>query len=233
MDTLFLKIILGIGTDWKVGFLLVNSITTQFIEYFQSKGMKLVEKTKSENQEDKNTPDLIMSDNSNRMYLKIIQKESLSERNKLLSSIMKSVSYLLEANLVYLALPKLYASILDGKVFRENGLGLLIYDDKGAPEEVIQPKIFPNKLTSTSSTSTIPIKLMDEINSLKDNLHSLEIEVNMLKDLVNNLKSNQKTVEVESQIKKVQVEQRADSTDFPEFMRDNPWVEILSKRGRE
>jgi len=211
---------------------LVNPITTQFIEYFQSKGMKLVEKTKSENEEDKNTPDLIMSDNKNRIYLKIIQKESLSERNKLLSSIMKSVSYLFEANIVYLALPKLYASILDGKVFRENGLGLLIYDDKEALEEVIQPKIFPNKQMSTSSSSTIPIKLMDEINSLKDGLHSLEIEVNMLKDLVNNLKNNQKSIEIEPQIKKVKVEQKVDSTDFPEFMRDNPWVEILSRRGR-
>jgi len=211
---------------------LVNSITTKFIEYFQSKGMKLVEKTKSDN-EDKNAPDLIMSDNTNRMYLKIIQKESISERNKLLGSIMKSVSYLLEANIVYLALPKLYASILDGRVFRENGLGVLIYDDRGAPEEVIQPKIFPNKQTSASSTSTIPIKMMEEINSLKDNLHSLEIEVNILKDLVSNLKSNQKIIEIEPQIKKVKVEQKTDSTDFPEFMRDNPWVEILSKRGRE
>ena len=194
--------------------------------------MKLVEKTKSDN-EDKNAPDLIMSDNTNRMYLKIIQKESISERNKLLGSIMKSVSYLLEANIVYLALPKLYASILDGRVFRENGLGVLIYDDRGAPEEVIQPKIFPNKQTSASSTSTIPIKIMEEINSLKDNLHSLEIEVNILKDLVSNLKSNQKIIEIEPQIKKVKVEQKTDSTDFPEFMRDNPWVEILSKRGRE
>jgi len=194
--------------------------------------MKLVEKTKSDN-EDKNAPDLIMSDNTNRMYLKIIQKESISERNKLLGSIMKSVSYLLEANIVYLALPKLYASILDGRVFRENGLGVLIYDDRGAPEEVIQPKIFPNKQTSASSTSTIPIKMMEEINSLKDNLHSLEIEVNILKDLVSNLKSNQKIIEIEPQIKKVKVEQKTDSTDFPEFMRDNPWVEILSKRGRE
>jgi len=194
--------------------------------------MKLVEKTKSDN-EDKNAPDLIMSNNTNRMYLKIIQKESISERNKLLGSIMKSVSYLLEANIVYLALPKLYASILDGRVFRENGLGVLIYDDRGAPEEVIQPKIFPNKQTSASSTSTIPIKIMEEINSLKDNLHSLEIEVNILKDLVSNLKSNQKIIEIEPQIKKVKVEQKTDSTDFPEFMRDNPWVEILSKRGRE
>jgi len=194
--------------------------------------MKLVEKTKSDN-EDKNAPDLIMSNNTNRMYLKIIQKESISERNKLLGSIMKSVSYLLEANIVYLALPKLYASILDGRVFRENGLGVLIYDDRGAPEEVIQPKIFPNKQTSASSTSTIPIKMMEEINSLKDNLHSLEIEVNILKDLVSNLKSNQKIIEIEPQIKKVKVEQKTDSTDFPEFMRDNPWVEILSKRGRE
>ncbi len=195
--------------------------------------MKLLEKKRSENEEDKNAPDLIMSDNTNRMYLKIIHKESLNERNKLLNSIMKSVGYLLEANIVYLALPKLYASILDGKVFRENGLGLLIYDDKGTPEEVIQPKIFPSKQVSTSNTGTIPIKLMDEINSLKDNLQSLEIEVSMLKDLVNNLKSNQKNIEVKPQIKKVQVEQRTDSTDFPEFMRDNPWVEILSKRGRE
>ncbi|MCW4033673.1 MAG: hypothetical protein NWF08_09850 [Candidatus Bathyarchaeota archaeon] len=211
---------------------MVNPITTQFIEYFQSKGMKLVEKTKSENEEDKNTPDLIMSDNTNRIYLKIIQRESLNERNELLSSIMKSVSYLFEANIVYLALPKLYASILDGKVFRENGLGLLIYDDKGALEEVIRPKIFPNKQMSTSSSSTIPIKLMDEINSLKDSLHSLEIEVNMLKDLVNNLKNNQKSIEIEPQIKKVKVEQKVNSTDFPEFMRDNPWVEILSRRGR-
>jgi len=85
-------------------------------------------------------PNLSFQDgNGSRIFVKIASRDELEDRNAILSLVLRSVSFRQTANKVYLALPKIYASIVDGAIIQGEGLGLITYDEKTI-EEVIAPK---------------------------------------------------------------------------------------------
>ena len=210
---------------------MVNSIENQLKEHFQSKGIHLLDNPDLEDGVGTIKPDLILADGEYRVYVKIISDEILNERNALLNSILKSVGFTTMSNMVYVVIPKLYASILDGKIFHENGLGLMTYDDKGLFQEIIKPKIFQYEQRVVHQE--LPEELLKEMNGLKDRLFLLENEVSALRDKLKAIRTNQDNVEIKPQIRKVEVKQDIGQDNYPEFMKDNPWMEILSKRGKE
>lgn len=176
-------------------------------------------------------PDMAFTDNNNRIFVKIIDSEELNERNTLLDAVMKSVDFLKEANGAYLLLPKLHASIIDGKLFDNHGVGLLTYDKRSGIQEIIKPKIFSQ--INKENLTKMPEKALVELENLKKRIKSLEQDFGKLKDELD-----------EFRVRKVNIERNQDSPklhslkaeihdDAPEFMKDNPWIGILSKRGRD
>ncbi len=176
-------------------------------------------------------PDLAFAEGENKVFAKIITIEELNERNTILDSISKSVAFLKQANMVYVILPKLYASIIDGNIFYEHGLGLVTYDEK-AIHEVIKPKIFDQE--PKPERAELPNRFPGEINELKDRIKSLEQEVGTLRSQLNEIRTRDRNVEILSRgTESSEINIPTQYEDAPEFMKDNPWIEILSKRGRE
>ena len=176
-------------------------------------------------------PDMAFTDSNNRIFVKIIDSEELNERNALLDAVMKSVDFLKEANGAYLLLPKLHASIIDGKLFEKYGVGLLTYDKRSGIQEIIKPEIFSH--INKENLTKMPDKAFVELENLKKRIKSLEQDFGKLKDELD-----------EFRVRKVNIERNQDSPklhslnaeihdDVPEFMKDNPWIGILSKRGRD
>ncbi len=192
--------------------------------------MQLLEKDSLGFEDDKFKPDFIFSDNENKIFIKVINDGEVNERSALLSSVMMAVSFLKKANIVYLLLPKLYASILDGRIFYNYGIGLLTYSDKDPVQEVIKPKVFSHN--PEGKTIELSSEILNEIINLKNRVFTLEQDITILKDELNELRIKKTNLEIspnnqESKMPLIQID-----GNMPEFMRDNPWIEILSKRGR-
>lgn len=192
--------------------------------------MRLIESQTLSNYKDLK-PDLAFTEGENKVYAKIITIEELNERNTLLDSILKSSAFLKQANMVYVILPKLYASIFNGNIFYEHGLGLVTYDEK-AIQEVIKPKLFYQE--SKSVQAEIPDRFLGEINELKDHIRALEQEVSTLRSQLNEIRTRDRNVEIVSRSSESsEINIKRQYEDAPEFIKNNPWIEILSKKGRE
>jgi hypothetical protein len=220
----------GVGKGWRVGFSLNDYFLNERIKfYMKSKGIEPLENYPLKSNE---KPDMAFNDGTNLIFMKIFHVNEFQNRNALLDSILHSVLFTKEANKVYVVIPKIYASIIDGRIFQEHGLGLMLYDER-IIEEVFQPKVFERQI-SEASPSIVPKEFFEEFERLKNRVFSLEQLVHSLMEELSQIKLKSKFKEVTPSIKPSKLEEKAQlNENLPSFLKDNPWLEILSKRGRE
>jgi len=200
---------------------MISSTEEKVKSYLMSKGMQPL--SIDESLETK--PNLSFNEaNGCKVFVKIPSREELENRNAILSLILRATSFTRTANKVYLALPRTYAPIIDGAIIQEEGLGLIVYDEK-AINEVIAPKFFEHQASSKSQEN---LDVSQEIDQLGSRISQLEQTVQTLKSEISQLKSIRPLVE------KSKTEKTESVRDgLPSFFRDNAWLDILSKRGRE
>lgn len=200
----------------------MNKVGEQIKEYFLSKGHRILSSSEFSNSVE--GQNLAFSDGESVIFVRILSEEELADRNSLLNAALQSLSFVGKANKVYLALPKIYATILDSEVIQNRGLGLLVFDERKVAE-VILPKFFELQAPITK-------KLMEEIEDLKglkNRVLDLERTVRSLTRELSRLKSTEVKIK-ELKLPAIEV---PISTGLPSFFKDNPWVEILTRRGRE
>ncbi|MEM2123283.1 MAG: hypothetical protein QXE79_06565 [Candidatus Bathyarchaeia archaeon] len=194
-------------------------------EYFLSKGYS------EEDIDDGGFPSF--SDGEYRSAVKILSLEDLGDRNILLQSLLEAVSKPGLHDKMYVAMPKLLASVIDGRILEEAGLGLLIYDERSI-EEAIPAGIKSQRIQAVSAPVDPSITL--ELQFLKAEISGLRETVERLKREINVLREGVKP-RLEEEIKEVKMEVNVSSSshfqDLPSFFRDNPWLSVLSQRGRE
>jgi len=201
------------------------SITARLTEFFASKGQRPIPQDMiSTGREDK--PDLAFTDGRVTTYLKVFLRNDLQERNTLLEVALSAMSYTEVANRAYLVLPKIQAAVLDAVVLREKGLGLIVYDSK-AIEEVLPAYIFEHNSASAKPSADLE-RLKSRISTLEQTVGALVSELSRIKSL--------RTEQLEVRGRRPETPamtgpQRPQR--LPSFLQDNPWLDILSKRGRE
>jgi len=200
-------------------------VNTLLTEFFASKGQRPISRdTMPVREEEK--PDLAFTDGRTTTYLKVFDKDDLQNRNTLLQAALSSVSYIPVANRVYLALPKVQAAILDAAILRERGLGLVVYDSKGV-EEVLPASLFEHETTSTKTNVDLE-RLTSRISALERTVETLVSELSKIKSLrLEQLEVKRTRPESPTAFEPQKPER------LPSFLQDNPWLDILSKRGRE
>ncbi len=198
--------------------------------YFLSKGWKEVKKGFVEFKEES---DLIFEDNlGSIVFIRILSKDELIDRNSLLKNILKISSLREEINKIYIAMPKVYVSIIDSAPFEEYGIGIISYDEKRVME--ISPAKFFKKdiLKSEEKIESFEIKeIKEEFEILKKRLFNLEETIQSLINEIKILKNQSKPI-IETKISKGEIISPP-SANIPSFLKDNPWIEILAKRGKE
>jgi hypothetical protein len=226
----FQRIILGAGRGWRVGFSLNDYFLNERIKfYMKSKGIEPLENYSLKSNE---KPDMAFNDGTNLIFIKIFHVNDFQNRNALLDLILHSVLFTKEANKVYVVIPKIFASIIDWRIFQEHGLGLILYDERMI-EEVFQPKVFEHQIPEASSP-IVPKEFFEEFERLKNKVLSLEQLVHNLMEELSQIKLKNKLKEVTPSIKPSKLEEKIQlNENLPSFLKDNPWLEILSKRGRE
>ena len=163
--------------------------------------------------------------------VRILEEIDLSRRNSVLEAVLSSTSLTNQVNRVYLALPKLLSAAIDGSIVEQHGIGLMVFDETTL-EEVVAPKHFQAKNNSPALVGEEPYKILhDEIMNLRARIDSLEDVAESMRSEITRLRSLKFSP---PQIRTTSILSSASLTEqTPSFMKDNPWVELLSRRGQE
>lgn len=161
----------------------------------------------------------------------ILDQGSWADRRVFMDSIMKASALVGKANRTYLALPKMAASLADARLFRDRGIGLFTYDQRNV-EEALPARYFDTAGAPSHQTdNTATDQLENEIRELRTQFDMLERTVQHLSEQLarpREMRSQVRTMSSPSSLPDVSV-----VDNLPAFFAGNPWVEVLSRRGRE
>jgi hypothetical protein len=165
----------------------------------------------------------------------IILGESLwTDRQAFLNSIMRATALSGKSNRTYLALPKAAASLTDARLFHERGIGLFTYDHRNVDEALparyfeMTTRVLPQPEKGTAD------QFQNEIRELRTQVDTLERTVQSLSEELMSLRRTSPRQESVDPYVPVRVLPTVTAPDdLPTFFAGNPWVEVLSRRGRE
>ncbi|MEM1557529.1 MAG: hypothetical protein QXR44_03085 [Thermoproteota archaeon] len=186
--------------------------------------------------------ELVLSNGRDNILVKVIFEDD-ADRNALYEELASVVEKTSEYNMVYIAAPRALGESVETALFMKKGVGLIVYDDYGA-EEKISAKTYRRSLVKQDQgviriqfdeknlrrIESIITDLSERIDSLEKAYFSLLREVREIKSLL-----EKRTVVIDMPVEKSpsKMEEYVESGELPSFLRDNPWVEILSKRSEE
>ncbi|MEM2930056.1 MAG: hypothetical protein QW797_04280 [Thermoproteota archaeon] len=187
--------------------------------------------------------ELVFSNGREEILVKVLFEEE-SDKVLLYEALASVVEKAQEYSMVYVAAPRMVGEIVETASFMKKGVGLILYDDYSVEEKVPAESRLKKALSRRAQqpAETQPFErslrrielsireLSERIDSLEKAYFSLLREVRELKFLV---EKRMTTVEKPVQQPLSRLEERAESGELPSFLRDNPWVEILSKRSEE
>jgi len=157
-----------------------------------------------------------------------------ADRRVFMDSVMKASALSGKANRTYLALPRVAASVADARAFHDRGIGLFTYDHRNV-EEALPARYFETATaTRSEAEKNVTGLLQNEIRELRAQFDMLERTVQHLSEQL--LASREmrparepvRTLPPPSSLSDIGV-----AENLPTFFAGNPWVEVLSRRGRE
>ena len=195
-------------------------------------------------EQDDAEPGLSFIVGSDRLHVAILKPADLVVRNRIIDTVL-TLSSLRGASsrFVYLAAPRLVGATLDASMFRAHGIGLLLFDDRRIDEAVAaQPaQISVTQAAPTSGESA----LVTELTSLKSMYGEIERNLAQLREDMRNIQRNPQPADLPTERPGPSVAlprepvfapplltQPTDNGVLPSFFNNNPWLEVLSKRGR-
>jgi hypothetical protein len=151
-----------------------------------------------------------------------------------LNSLMKVTALTGKSNRTYLALPKTAASLTDARLFQERGIGLFTYDHRHV-DEALPARYF--EMTSPAFPQTgrnAADQIENEIRELHAQVDSLERTVQSLsEELMSSRRMSPHSESVKPYLPTRALPAVTEADNLPTFLAGNPWVEVLSRRGRE
>ena len=167
----------------------------------------------------------------------VVVKSDVFTQSKIIEAILGLGSLRGSSNQLYLAAPRLLGASVDARVFRSYGVGLLLYDerriDESVPPQVLQ---IPQPAPLIASPQPTAIAELAQLRSMY-----LEVK-SSIAELREEIQTYRKTA-VEGPVTTVNPPRPtimppepvfAGSTgQLPSFFANNPWLDVLSKRGRE
>jgi len=190
---------------------------------------------------------IILSDGRIEIAVNILSEDSCSSRSIIHETLIETLKLRSRYDSVILAVPRKYLKIVDQDVLAKYGVGLIIYDVMGA-EEVLPPRLSNNRkekiqniqdnlrdvhineITLLQSEISRITKILEELEARLDRL---EREQRILTDRISELERRKSpTIGAERLAQPIssKVEERENKDSLPSYLRDNPWIDILSKR---
>ncbi len=188
-------------------------------QFFQRKGYR-----RKIAADDPDERELWFTDERNDLVVRILGDSDTRTRNAILDAVLATLSLASKANLVYLALPKLHAALLDASILQNRGLGLITHDRRTMDEAVTARRLDQNVTRVESSADLEWMK--NRIVALEKTVENLASELSVIRA---------KRIEVERPRRATPSQQlnspKQDA--LPSFFKDNPWLDILANRAKE
>jgi hypothetical protein len=147
---------------------------------------------------------------------------------------MKATALAGKSNRTYLALPKSAASLTDARLFQERGIGLFTYDHRNI-EEALPARHFEVANVAFHETRLgADHRLENEMNELRAQIDTLERTVHSLSEELMSLRRIPPATEPVQAFPPTRTLTPIGAIEnLPTFFAGNPWLEVLSRRGRE
>jgi hypothetical protein len=173
-----------------------------------------------------------------KVHVLILRQEDAAQRNSIIDAVLSLSALGGVYQLVYLAAPRLLGATLDASIFRTRGIGLLFFDERRI-DEALPPH--PTQLRTTADPSSVENNiLVTELATLKSMYHEMEQTLNALRDDLTSLRDTRRAYEglpVPSEpVQTVTTpstfsDNSTKARTLPPYFANNPWLEVLSKRG--
>ncbi len=168
----------------------------------------------------------------------ILRDEEVLETNRILDAILALASLRNLSQLLYLAAPRLLGASVDAAIFRSHGIGLLLFDERRIDEALAPQRLQPARSEQVSPGLTTEV--MTELTALKSMYAEMEQNLARLRD---EMETYQRAGGTQKRFDPPQPPHIAPSEPTfvgsnvpgapqPPFFVNNPWLDILSKRGR-
>jgi hypothetical protein len=206
-------------------------IEERLLHYFLAMGAQLTEPLENA------PPGLTIGLGSEKIHVAILNSDAFLQRGKIIESVMALTSLRGAVNQVYLAAPRLLGTTVDAEVFRSHGIGLLLFDDRRI-DETVAPQSFHHETPDPMEPRLDP-SLEAEIATLKSMYFEMEKTVTRLREDIKNYQETmgRPLTSSETSSNPPAFDQERKFTrpegELPSFFVNNPWLEVLSKRGRE
>jgi hypothetical protein len=168
----------------------------------------------------------------------ILNNADIVERSKVLEAILSLTSLRHSSHLLYLAAPRILGASFDAASFKSHQIGLLLFDERRIDEAVGPQRLQPRE--HTLIPSPIPDQaVFTELASLKSMYVEMEKTIATLRDDLKTFRrdsENRPSMEIARappQIPRSEENFAAlPGLQLPSFFANNPWLDVLSKRGR-
>lgn len=179
---------------------------------------------------------LVGADN---VHVMVLKTQDLAQRNSIIDTVLKLSSLRNSYQTVYLAAPRLLGATIDASIFRAHGIGLLFFDERRIDEAVA-----PQPLQSMRPQTTQPAQdqeLVSELATLKSMYFEMERNLTQLRDDLKNLHEAPRTGGFAPQLSQpsqglphepIFAPHISEGGALPSYFTNNPWLEVLSRRGR-
>jgi hypothetical protein len=178
-------------------------------------------------------PDMLFQGEDSSVRVVILDELGWANRQAFLNSIMKATALAGKSNRTYLALPKSAASLTDASLFHERGIGLFTYDHKNV-EEALPARYFEMATVAVCGTNgAADDRFENEIRELRAQIDALERTVQSLSEELMSMRRTPSPEPIGAFLTTNTLPSIAKVDNLPTFFAGNPWVEVLSRRGRE
>jgi hypothetical protein len=173
---------------------------------------------------------------SEKIHVAILKNDALMEGNKIVASILDLSALRSSADQLYLAAPRLLGTAIDADVFRSHGIGLLLFDDRRIQEVVparqIRPPVGPIVQNPDQGIASELATLKSMYTNMERTISNLREELKSFREItLSRPTPSQRIIPAPpGQTAPRFIESEGE---LPSFFANNPWVEVLSKRGRE
>jgi hypothetical protein len=175
------------------------------------------------------------------VHVMVLKTQDLAQRNSIIDTALKLSSLRNSYQTVYLAAPRLLGATIDASIFRAHGIGLLFFDERRIDEAVAPQPLQPTRPPVTPAPAQDPA-LVSELAALKSMYFEMERNLTQLRDDLKQLHQAPRNERFAPQPshpplgggphEPVFAPNIVQGGPLPSYFSNNPWLEVLSKRGR-
>jgi len=174
------------------------------------------------------------------VHVMVLKTQDLAQRNSIIDTVLKLSSLRNSYQTVYLAAPRLLGATIDASIFRAHGIGLLFFDERRIHEAVAPQPLQTTRPQLTPTPAQDP-GLVSELATLKSMYFEMERNLTQLRDDLRNLHEAPRNGGFAPQLSQppqevprepVYAPHITQGGPLPSYFTNNPWLEVLSKRGR-